>query len=98
MTFSTIKNTLVRTAVAIVAALAANTASASSASAQWNDEANYKKFRCGMVCSSDVTGDALEKAAEEIAEEGVSTPEPSFIVSFITLGGLMLGSKGKTKD
>ena len=35
------------------------------------------------------------------AESGgdvVATPEPSLIVGFITLGGLMLGSKGKTKD
>ncbi|MEM1168505.1 MAG: PEP-CTERM sorting domain-containing protein [Cyanobacteria bacterium P01_H01_bin.35] len=35
--------------------------------------------------------------AEPDGDGSVSTPEPSLILGFITLGGLMLGSKRKTK-
>ncbi|NES67273.1 MAG: PEP-CTERM sorting domain-containing protein [Okeania sp. SIO2D1] len=66
-------------------------------SSLWDDHV-YFGFRSAYGFFRSGERIAVWEEAAEAVEVSASTPEPNLILGFITLGGLMLGSKRKTKS
>ncbi len=62
-----------------------------------NARENWLSLQAPSLEGSVGAGAAREGVIAKFSESQKSTPEPSLILGFITLGGLILGSKRKTK-